>query len=207
MSALADFARYVRPNVPMCPEIQVLDAILHAGIDFCKRTKIYQEIVPVTTTINTDSYDLAMLMATGSEPDDVLAVLRGSDRGLTHSSQQDGLDSGLSSTTGTPSHYYLSGNSLTLMATPDAVETLSAVVKSRPSEAATTLPDVLYQRYRLEIAAGACAILMKMADKPWTNLDMAVFNQALFKEAIDGENLRYAKGGGTKAMRSVINSF
>jgi len=206
MATLANFAKYVRPEVPMCPEIQVLDAILRSGIEFCKRTKIMQQVVPLTTAANTPAYDLQALMTSGSEPDDVLAVSRdGHDFDPT--SQYDVLRCELSAETGTPYSYYLDGRNLHLVLTPDAIETLLVTIKARPAENATALPDELYRRYSAEISAGAKSFLMMQANQPWSNINQAGIYRIVFEQAIAKENIRYAKGGGSKPLRTAMHAF
>lgn len=206
MATLANFAKYVRPEVPMCPEIQMLDAILRAGIEFCKRTKIMQEVVTLNTVVDTPSYDLTTLMLADTEPDDILSVRRDG-RELDPSSQYDALRSEEDTETGTPYYYYLSGRSLHLIRTPDAVEALTVTIKARPEETAVTLPDDLYQRYISEIAAGAKSFLMMQANQPWSNLQQAAIYRNQFEATIAKENLRYAKGGGAKPLRVRMHSF
>lgn len=200
MAALADFARYVRPEVPMCPEIQIMDAVLHAGIDFCKRTKILRETVQVTTEINKARYDLTAYMATGTEPAEILDISRSEYDHLNPSSENEFLSNALDQP-GTPEHFYLDGRELVLWYAPNSVESLDVLARAYPAETATALPDALYQRYRMEIAAGAKTILMSMANQPWSNLQQAAIYLAMFNSAIDSENLRYAKGGGTNPLR------
>lgn len=206
MAALADFAKYVRAEVPMCPEIQILDAILRAGIEFCKRTKIMQQVVTLNTVVNTASYDLSLLMTTGSEPDDVLSVRRDG-RELRVSSQYDALASEIDTVTGMPYSYFLQGRNLHLVSIPDAIEALQVTIKAKPTETATTLPDVIYQRYNAEVAAGAKSFLMMQAGQPWTNLQQAAIYKGVLDSAIAKENLRYAKGGGSKPLRTRMHSF
>lgn len=202
MAALTDFARYVRPEVPGCPDIQILDAVLHAGIEFCKRTKIARETITLTTVVDTARYDLTAELAANTEPDEVLSVARGDYFDLTPSSEAEFLACALT-LPGTPRYFYQDGRELVLGDIPNAVEDLTVTVKTYPGEAATTIPDQLYQRYRLEIAAGAKALLMVMQGQPWTNLEGASIHGGLFNRAIDRENLRYAKGGGATPLRTV----
>jgi hypothetical protein len=206
MAALDSFTRYVRPEVPGCPELQIRDAILHAGIDFCKRTNISRETVTVATVAGTARYDLIPLLDAGFMPDQVLFVSRGFYDDLTPSNEREFLDNNLTRD-GKPEFYYLDGNELVLGYTPNAVETLTVTVKAMPTEAATTLPDELYNRYRLQVAAGAKALLMVMRKQPWTDLEGAQINGGLFNAAIDKEVLRYAKGGGSKPLRTVSHIF
>lgn len=202
MAALADFARYVRPEVPGCPEIQILDAILHAGIDFCKRTFISRDTVTVSTVIGTARYDLTAGLAANTEPARVLNVSRSEFDDLDASSEADFLNFGLEQS-GTPAYYYLDGRELVLGYTPEAVEDLTVTVKTYPGEAATTLPDELYQRYRMEIAAGAKSLLMAMDKQAWSNLQQAAIYAGMLNAAVDDENVRYAKGGGATPLRTV----
>jgi hypothetical protein len=206
MAALANFAKYVRPEVPMCPEIQILAAILRAGIEFCKRTKIMQEVVMLNTVVDTPSYDLTDLMLDDTEPDDVLSVRRDG-RELDPTSQYDALRSEEDTETGIPYYYFLSGRNLHLVLTPNEVEPLEVTIKVRPAETATTLPDDLYRRYNPDIAAGAKSFLMMQANQPWTNLQQAAIYKNMFDTAIVKENLRYAKGGGAKPLRVRQHSF
>lgn len=206
MAELVDFARYARPELPMCPEMQILDAIRRAGIEFCKRSKIMQEVVTLNTVANTPSYDLTTLMMAGTEPDDVLDVTR-EGKPLSVFSQYDTFKHELSAETGSPNRYYLDGRKLHLVVTPDSIETLTVTVKARPSESAVTLPDELYRRYSAEIAAGAKSFLMLQSKQPWTNLEQAAVYKMVFDKTIDTENLRYAKGGGSKPLRSSMHSF
>lgn len=206
MAALADFARYVRPEVPGCPEIQILDAILRAGINFCKDTKLLRETVEITTVAGTAAYDLTAELSTGVEPDEILSVSRGEYDDLEPSSEVEFQDNGYEAS-GTPRYFYLDGLNLVLGNKPDAVETLDVEVKCIPSRDATTLPDELFRRYRDEIAAGAKSLLMMMDKQAWTNLQQAAIYKSMFDGAVDSENLRYAKGGGSKPLRVDAHFF
>lgn len=207
MAALVDFARYVRPEVPMCPEIQILDAILHAGIEFCRRTKIAQDTVDLTTVVDSPSYDLTTLLATGFEPNEIIAVRRPGAENLEPTSQDDALEELELTESGTPHSFYLMDRELYLVPTPDAIETLEVTLAIKPSESATSLPDELYRRYREEIAAGAKSRLMLQAAQPWANAQAGALHKFTFEAAINSENVRYAKGGGAKPLRTVINRF
>lgn len=207
MAALVDFARYVRPEVPMCPEIQILDAILHAGIEFCRRTKIAQDTVDLATVVAQPAYDLSTLLATGFEPNEILAVKREGSEALEPSSQFDVLAEYDIADTGTPRDYYLKDRELVLVPVPEAVETLQVTLTVRPSESATTLPDELYRRFREEIAAGAKSRLMLQAAQPWANAQAGALHKFTYDAAINAENVRHAKGGGIKPLRTVINRF
>ena len=207
MATLASFAKYVRPEVPMCPEIQILDAVLRAGIEFCMATKIFQQTVPLTTIVDEPEYDLTLLMSADSEPDEIIMVQRDFTVNLEPTSQYDALQLMQTYQSGTPYWYYLDDRNLHLVLTPNLIETLKVTIKARPSRDAATLPDVLYRQYVTDVAAGAKAILMSQSTQPWTNLENAAINKTFFNQAIAKENLRYAQGNSRKKMRTRSHSF
>ncbi|MFA6039892.1 MAG: hypothetical protein WC733_00130 [Methylophilus sp.] len=206
MAALSDIAKYVRPDVAGCADIIILDAILLAGIEFCKRTKVIKETLSITTIVDQSGY--ALNVATGTEPDEILSVTRGDDDGLDASSFKEFDDYHLNRLSGTPQYFYMSGgNTLQLGKIPNAVETLSAIVKTRPSRDAITLPDELVDRYMDEIASGAKSRLMIMKDKSWTDLQMAGLHKSMFEDAINKTNIRDAKGSARKPLRTKPSYF
>lgn len=200
MAAISSIAKYVRPDVSGCPDILILDAILLAGIEFCKRTKIIKETLSINTVIGQADY--ALNVASGTQPEEILSVKRGDEEHLTPSSFKDFDDHHLNTLSGTPQYFYMSGgNTLQLGKIPEAVETLSVIVRTRPSRDATTLPDEIVDRYMDELANGAKARLMIMKDKAWTDLDMAGLHKQMFEDAINKTNIRDAKGSARKPMR------
>jgi hypothetical protein len=206
MKDLIEFARYVRPEVSGCPEIQILDAIRRSGAEFCKRTPVARVTVTVETVTDVASYDLSVLLPVGYAPDEVQRVQHPTAADLEASSEDD-FDRKYLSEPGSPRYFYLDGNDLVLGHTPNEEVELTVRVKVRVSEDATQLPDELYDRYREAIAAGAKKILMMMANKPWSNLQQAAIYRSEFETAIDDANLRYAKGGGSRTLRTRLQTF
>jgi hypothetical protein len=204
-TALLDFAKYVRPEVPGCPEIMILDAIKQAGIEFCERTKIAKEVVTITTVADEPRY--ALTTEEGTTPDMILVVKREDAENLDPSSHEEFTDEHFDRDSGEPRYYYLDDNEIVLGMIPSGVEDLDVTVKLRPTEEATTLPDVLANKYKRKIACGAKARLMVMAGKPWSNPAAAQFNESEFQKAIDDANLREAKGNTNKRLRVTGHYF
>lgn len=207
-AALTTFARYVRPDVLGCPEIVILDAILRAGIEFCKRTKVSKENIAITTIINTAAYPLVTASPTNTIVDEVLNVNRDLYSTLRPSSVFEIEAMRYDIQTGLSYYYYLDNNNqLVLGLVPNGIETLTAVVKTIPTDNATTLPDVLARRYKLEIAAGAKAMLMLDAGKQWSNPKYAAVHQGIFNAGIDLANVREARGNSMKPLRTRTYQF
>jgi hypothetical protein len=206
MAALSAFAKYVRPDVPGCPDIMILDAILRAGIEFCKRTKIIKQSLSINTVIGQASY--VINTTAGTVADEVLQVNRGKYDELTRSSFKEFENCGLDKLNGHPQYFYMdAGHKLVLGNIPNSVEALDIVVRIRPTEDATTLPDELADRYLFEIASGAKSVLMLMAKQAWSDPQLASVHRGLFQEAIDGANLREAKGASRTPLRVASHFF
>lgn len=205
-ASLSDFAKYVRPEVQECPELMVLDAILRAGIEFCEETKVIRQTITLSTVVDQAAYPLTV--ETGTMPEEVIWVKRDEFNDLTASSFVDFKEWSLDVNSGQPQYYYLeAGGILMLGNIPDAIETLQVTVRVRPTYEATTLPDELLARYKEKIANRAKAILMIMVNKPWTNPQAAALNQSLFDDAVNKANLRDAKGGAQRPLRTTVRTF
>lgn len=206
MAALSAFAKYVRPEVAGCPEIEILDAILRAGIQFCKESRAVKQPSSITTVAGTSEY--AITLPTGLIPEEILSVKRGQFDDLEASSFHSFQNKNLHSISGAPGYFYMNeSDKLVLGAIPNSAETLDVWLRVRPIEDATVLPDLLFSRYRYEIAHGAKSILMLMKDKPWTDIQQAGIYQTLFNDAIAESNVRDAKGASGKRLRTVAHHF
>lgn len=203
--ALEEFAKYVRPEVPECPEIVILDAIRSAGRDFCKRTRLVRETLTVNTVSSQARYPLTT--STDTEPELVESVKRDALDALEPSSANEFTAWQLDTDEGQPTHYYLDGTDLVLGRIPNTAEALTVKVSLLPSDEAETLPDELARRYKRAIANGAKALLMGMESVPWTNQQAGLACAIRFDQAIYEANLRDAKGGTSRSLRVVGHFF
>ena len=55
-TAIADFVKYVRTEVPGCPEPLIDDAVMRTCIDFCTRTELLSEIIELVTSATLPTY-------------------------------------------------------------------------------------------------------------------------------------------------------
>lgn len=204
MTTPASFAKWVRPFVPGCPEPILLDAIHQAAIEYCSRTLIATETVLVTTAANTAAY--ALPVSTGREPVEVLMVKRDGFP-LTPTSRRE-ADLKVNIANNQPHEYYMNGLlALILVTTPIGIETLSVEVAVAPTQDSATLPDELMMNQRnLTIAMGAKAILL-LSEYPWANDQKGMLERVKFDTAIAAEQVKRAKGNGTKRLRTRLTIF
>ena len=79
-------------------------------------------------------------------------------------------------------HYHAqSAESIRFLAPLSNVCIIGAI---EPLPTATLIPAVLVEDYSHEIAFGAASLLQQMADRPWTNYEMAQVNRAKFYDGI-----------------------
>ena len=204
--ALLQFAKYVRPEVAGCSEIQILDAILRAAIVFCNKSRYIKETFNVMTVAGTNKY--VMTLPADLQARKIISVKRGLYRDLDPSSFREFQNNDLNTLAGTPQHFYMDKDrNLVLGNIPVAVETLYVTAIVRPTETATTLPSTLFDEYADEIAMGAKSRLMIMKGQAWTDVAQAGIYRTLFNDAIDDSNVREAKGSTNKPLRMVGNYY
>ena len=207
MATLIQFAKYVRPEVIGCPEIQMLDAILRAGIMFCNKSRYIRETFDLVTAAGVNKYPLVN-MPVGLQAREITGVKRGLYRDLNPSSFREFQNNDLNTLRGTPQYFYMDKDrNLILGNIPVAVETLSVMARVRPTETSITLPDMLFDEYVDEVAAGAKSRLMLMKGQAWADTQQAGIYKMMFIEAIDDSNSREAKGGTNKVLRTVGSYF
>lgn len=195
-TALTQFARYVRMDVDGCPEPVLLDAVLRAGIEFCSRVVSIREEIDIDLVIGQSAYPLvvdgsyvSVIAEVAKEDNSILSPRNAAEF---DSERYDKID-------GEPMYYYMdNAQNLIVGYRPQAVETLTVTTRIIPKEDATTLPDVLAQQYKLDIAAGAKAILMMQKNKPWSDLQLAAVHQGQFERAVVKENVRFFRGNSRK---------
>jgi hypothetical protein len=201
MASLDDFLAMVRGRLPGCPDFILKDAVRDAAIEFCKRTQLLTETVPIYVTAGSDLCELTPLEGQHWE---VLRVLRDTSP-LTPMSRHEVVVQGFDQQTGSPAYYYLEsdphyGLALRLAPTPDAAETLTALVTVRPTDDATDVDCMLWSDYREPIAAGARA-WVRRNHGDWVNPELEAEDRAIFERAIHNQNIRRARGGTDTALR------
>ena len=99
--------------------------------------------------------------------------------------------------TGFPSHYAQRGlDSVILYPTPVSVAPASLEIYAvlAPKITATTLPDILADRYYEAISEGAKAIVKRMPNQPWSDPARAADHYALFKTKIAEARIDFEYG-------------
>ncbi len=187
MAALTAFLKHVQPEVPVCPQPIVLEAILRASIEFCERTRLFDETVSVTTTAGDSEYTLSV--TSGYTAHDILYVKKTSDDTYLGASKREVFDASNTYTDdGEPTAYYLTATGkLKLGPVPTAsdLDTYSVKLIIKPSTSATTVQDALADHWALVIAAGAKSFLYAQKNTAWYAPDEAAVKGAFFTAGVN----------------------
>lgn len=180
MIALDSFVPFVLPYVMGAGDPALLKAIRDTCIDFCDRTDLVQRVTPQNIVANQEDYvvtaptlmQLARVLAVFWQgrwldvvvPDDVQ-----SDVALT------GVTIGtVQPLTGNPTKFFLktpTASSVSAYPIPDTALTNGLTIKAsfKPTQAADTVEDVLFNEYATEIGFGAAGRLMITPGQTYTS--------------------------------------
>jgi hypothetical protein len=215
MKAWTLFLPLVASETYGAPKVLQLEHIRNAAIEFCERTKAWQEeqaAYPLPTSV------------LGSSP---FVDFQSDTQKLVHEILAAGLrTSGTAATWPvTPrtaqwcDQRYPGWQHAGVVGTPDSVVQISPDqfapvpaasggpwemllhVAYKPTRTATSGPDFLYNDYYEQIAAGAKARLMAMPGKAWSNPQLAGVYASVFDAAITKANSRQAHGFGRGRVR------
>jgi len=198
-TAIADFVKYVRTEVPGCPEPLIEDAVMRTCIDFCTRTELLSEIIELVTSATLPTY-----VVTPSDADLYPARLRAALKNGLPLDKTDVASYALRSDrsdAGSPLAYFAPTRAqITFAPIPNAAETIELDLVLRPARDATDVPDVLYEEWVTAIAAGAKGLLLSMEGQPWANAALAAYHQNTYHTELDTASVEVASGNVGAAM-------
>ena len=181
MAAFSAFYPMVAPDVMGCPSIVMDSAILRAAIEFCEKSTAWRQMLASMTLIDGIAQYALTLPA-----DSRLVVIREREVRLNGQVLTPVSNPALLSptATGVPTHYAQRGHDvLILYPIPSSADgmTLTVFAVLAPKLSATTLPDILADRYYEAISEGAKAILKRMPNQPWSDAARAADHYRLFQ--------------------------
>lgn len=199
-----DIAEYVRTEAHGAPDFLVERAIRESVIDFCTKTDVYRlEPEDIQIISGIDEYDLSI--PTGTELNHIIDVYRNRQT-LKPVSYTRLLEiRGNGTQKGTPQYYSQRDNTVFYVApVPLNKETLKVLYSVKPTSTSTSIPDTIGKEYREYLVHGAVYRLQMMSDQPWSNMQGAQANKALFDQScgVVMRQVRYGYGGGSLTVKS-----
>lgn len=181
MVNLSQFFPRLLPYVVGCPEPLAQQALLDSAIEFSRRSQVVTANLDFVTVIEgTSNYEL-------DAPNNQVAidqVLKVWYDGTLMSPAPFETATALFNPAGAPRYFY--GQeidevfNLSLLPAPERTvrNGLLVRVSLRPTRSATQVYDILYDRHVEGVVAGAMAILMAIPDQPFSDLKMAMVQEA-----------------------------
>lgn len=201
MATLDDFVKHIRGKIPQCPDAIIREEVREAAIEFCERTKIIVDTFSITTA----AADADYAVTHASWQIFSILELRNSDDGLLEEISLFEYQT-LEDSSGTPTKYCLSGGEALLWPTPNAIETLTGKGIFRPQDGSETVPDELYDDWRVAICAGARGKIHTQY-APYMAPEDAAYFLGVFDAGIFKANVKRARGGTEKRLRTVARYY
>lgn len=197
----------VLPSVYGCSDPVAINAIRSAAIDFCVKSKAYQqELDPVTTVANIFEYDLEPPRNAAVEK--ILWVtydgqkLEPISTGLLEQRVPDWRDK---TQAGIPKYFVQQSNSIFFLAPIPAVTKVESVILRavlKPTQTATEIADEVVDNHKDAIVNGALFRLLRTPAQDWTDYAAAQMYAALYSEGVR-EAEDKARSSNTPIARSV----
>jgi hypothetical protein len=147
----------IRRDVPGCPVPLIEDEVREAAIEFCRRTSIY-------------TYDQTASVTAGDSEVDIVVPDNTSLVAVNYIEVDESRE------------YDLTVEDDTILFSSDAASSFDMTINMalKPEQAATSLPDILFDDYFQGIASGAKAKLMIMPKKEWSDPQLAMVHSGIF---------------------------
>jgi len=204
-----DFAPYVLPYAPGCPDGTMEHHVRQAAIEFCRATFVWQaDLAPIAGDGTTTTFALTMptgalackllavaINTTGFAP--VMADLVAPEDGAARIRNDDLRPCAFTGD--------LSG--LVVWPAQPSTASMVATVALKPSQTAATFPDVLFNQHANDIACGALASLLSMPKQEWTDMQAAGIKAGQFNTRKTTVARIVARGSAKSERKSALRWF
>ena len=201
-TALTAWAPEIDPAIPGLPEPALQRAVRNAAIEFCQETLLWTLALDrINVVADTKTYTLTIPPAQSGQivlVDDVKYKVNGADDDQFRTLDPISKISENINSSGSwqwheatePGYYYVeedSNTTLILYPIPTVASASGLLVTPtlKPTLAATTVADFLYNQHLKAIRLGALAYLFDIDGMPWSNPQKAERNRVLFRSAIN----------------------
>jgi hypothetical protein len=202
VKSLDDFLPYVLLDCPGVSDDAALSAVSSAAIEFCEKSLVLQrDHDPVNVVAGRSDYDLdspisgcLVCKVMKAWFDNRVLVPTGPDDMDDPTIYNPAISGGSGST---PTHYIQKEERVISLWRPpqhDGAQLLTLRVALKPSRAAISVDDVLFEDWADVISSGAKASLQIVPGKTFSNPQMGAFNQGAFVAGINRAIVRGNKG-------------
>ncbi|MBT4080644.1 MAG: hypothetical protein HOE82_08530 [Gammaproteobacteria bacterium] len=185
MADYSDLTSRLRPSLPSCPDVSIEGAIARTARDFCSKHGVYRATLSDFNTV-ASTRDYVLSTPAGTQVSNILWVtyndnelLQYGERGL----QAD--DEEWETREGTPTAYtQLTKSELSLFPIPNAVKAVSVRLELKPTLAATSIDDDVYDEWNQAFEYGALVKLLTIPKKEWSDPALALYYKELYEDEL-----------------------
>lgn len=204
MAALSTFLHLIAPFAPGAPDPAMENAALQGAIEFCERTLTLQrKLATVLTVADQATYTLVQ---SGEVVHKLLGVkLNGKPLSLPVPADDDDEDASTASVL-QPTAALLAAPMQLRLDPPPALADLPIVVRAamRPSQAATSVADELFERHARAIADFAAYWLLTQPETAYYNKGAAEVRFTAFEVAVGREKARVLRANARSRSRPNV---
>lgn len=204
-----DFAPFVLPYAPGCPDATMEHHARMAAIDFCRHTHVWQQALAALTGNGTATL-FALTRPSDSEVDKLMGVaVTAAGLAAVDLAVVPALDGAQQIRDGSlhPIAFTADLRTLTAWPAPALAASIVATVSLKPSMTSATLPDALFAHYAQDIASGALATLLSLPKTEWTDMGAAAIRAAEFNAQKSAAARIVERGFAKSRRRSGLRWF
>lgn len=188
--ALSTLVPDVRAHIPEVPSFIVQRDLIRATREFCERTRAWRVSVSMVTIASSSTISLTSYLPSNTELVDIISMKNSAGGAPVVPRTIVWLDENLSqwrtNNTSTTASYYVreSNTTIRLIPTPASVATYNVRMAVKPLLTATTIDDILVNKFRETFISGALSFLFMIPRKPWTDMNAASIHAARFESGM-----------------------
>ena len=190
MAALTTLVPDIQAEIPELPSFIAERQLLRALREFCQETRAWREAATLSVVENVATLNIAGFLPTNSELIDVITLkpTDGSEevKPTTYAWLDKNLSDWRDETASTAKYYVQDGsNVIRFVYTPDATVTDKYYIRFsvKPTLSATTIDDVLVNKFDQRIIYGALGRLYFIPRKPWTDFNLGQYYTTMFQNS------------------------
>lgn len=201
--ALSAFLPFILPQCANCPDVTAEHNVLQAIIELCKKSLVWREFQTAQTVqANTTGY--AYAPAAGQVVHKLLgAKLNGKDISVVDAAKGQALDESAAS----EAYVYGLVSGFELRPTQAAGAIVQTYAAVHPSQASTTVPDWMIEKYAEQIATGALYRLHGHVGRDYAQPAMVAGELTLWNSAIDDIRIEAFKAHARSFPRARASWF
>ncbi len=210
MAALTVLVPDILAEIPGIPSFIAERQLLRAARLFTEDTRAWRASVQMSVTATVATVDMTSLLPTGTELVDIISMKNVGGGEPVHPKTYSWLDQNTSdwrSQTDIAAAWYVQDGNNTVRLVPIPSATTANLydvrVAVKPLLTATTIDDLLVNKFSENLIHGALSFLYLIPNKPWTDGGLAQYHNVMFLDSFSAARVEAAEEFQTDVARKV----